>query len=206
MNFSYAWADGKENVNAQYPVHAISSTDKKLPKTSQLNVQNTGNSRLYVRVTSSGIPLVDDRVAQEDNLNFEVRYLTMGGEEMDPTRLQQGTDFIAEVSVKNPGRRGHYDEMVVNQLFPSGWEIINSRMQEGPNTRSADVAEYQNIRDDRVYTYFDLDSYKTKNFRVQLNATYLGRFYLPVVSAGAMYDNSINARTNGKWIEVVPQD
>lgn len=206
MNFTYNWPLGNETVNANYPIHKISGDDSKLPKSGTLKVQNTGQNRLYVRVTSSGIPLTDDRVAQEENINFEVNYETMNGTPLDPTRLPQGTDFIAEVKVENPGKRGNYNEMVINQLFPSGWEIINSRMEAGPNTVATDVAEYQDIRDDRVYTYFDLNTYKSKTFRIQLNATYLGRFYLPVVSAGAMYDNAINARTNGKWIEVVPQD
>ncbi|MCB0607912.1 MAG: hypothetical protein KDD12_09365, partial [Lewinella sp.] len=61
---------------------------------------------------------------------------------------------------------------------------------------------YQDFRDDRVYTFFDLPQNKTQVYRVQLNAAYQGRFYLPAVSCEAMYDNSINARTAGRWVEV----
>lgn len=50
----------------------------------------------------------------------------------------------------------------------------------------------------------DLASASTsKTFRIKLNATYAGKFYLPTVSTDAMYDNSIHARTPGKWVEVV---
>jgi hypothetical protein len=36
-----------------------------------------------------------------------------------------------------------------------------------------------------------------------LNPSYLGKFYLPTVSCEAMYDNTINARIAGNWVEVV---
>ena len=65
-----------------------------------------------------------------------------------------------------------------------------------------DQPQYQDIRDDRVYTYFDLQANKRKTFRVMLNASYAGRFYLPAIYCEAMYDNTINARKPGKWVEV----
>jgi uncharacterized protein YfaS (alpha-2-macroglobulin family) len=65
--------------------------------------------------------------------------------------------------------------------------------------------QYQDIRDDRVYSYFDLRPYETKTFRIYLNATYLGNFFLPPVQAEAMYDASISARQAGEWITVVKE-
>jgi len=43
--------------------------------------------------------------------------------ETDPTKLEQGTDFIAEVTVINPGSLVKYDNMALTQIFPSGWEF-----------------------------------------------------------------------------------
>jgi hypothetical protein len=40
-------------------------------------------------------------------------------------------------------------------------------------------------------------------FRTRLNAAYLGRYYLPGLSAEAMYDASQQARLEGQWVEVV---
>ena len=59
------------------------------------------------------------------------------------------------------------------------------------------------MRDDRVYTYFDLKAGETKTVEVALNASYLGRFYLPMVTVEAMYDATLNARAKGQWVEVV---
>jgi uncharacterized protein YfaS (alpha-2-macroglobulin family) len=132
----------------------------------------------------------------------------MDGMEIDPASIEQGKDFIVEVSFENPGTRGSLTELALTQMFPSGWEIINSRMQEGPATVHTSVPVYQDIRDDRVLTYFNLPSNYSgrKVFRIQLNATYIGRFYLPAVVTEAMYDNSINARIPGRWVTVTKPD
>ena len=66
-----------------------------------------------------------------------------------------------------------------------------------------DKAEYQDFRDDRVYTFFDLKMGKEKTFKILLNASYLGKYYLPALSVEAMYDKSIQARKRGKWVTVV---
>ena len=52
-------------------------------------------------------------------------------------------------------------------------------------------------------TYFDLQKGKTKVFKIQLNASFLGRYYLPIANCEAMYDNSVNAKDGGRWVEVV---
>ena len=87
-------------------------------------------------------------------------------------------------------------------MFPSGWEILNDRLNEIPGTSQGGNFTYRDIRDDRVYTYFDLRPNESKTFRVNLNATYTGKFYLPSVNAEAMYDHTIYGRKAGRWVEV----
>jgi len=127
-------------------------------------------------------------------------YKDMRGKEIQPDKLEQGTDFIAEVHLTNPGTKGLLKEMALEQIFPSGWEIHNTRL-DGTET-STDV-RYQDFRDDRVYSYYDLQPGTGKTITVHLNATYLGKFYLPTLYSEAMYDHTINARVPGKWVEVV---
>ena len=110
---------------------------------------------------------------------------------------------MAQVEILHPGVRGEYKEMALTQIFPSGWEIHNTRMDAVSNVHTADVPTYQDIRDDRVYTYFDIPRNGKKTYRVLLNAAYLGKFYLPTVYCEAMYDNEINSRKAGKWVSVV---
>jgi uncharacterized protein YfaS (alpha-2-macroglobulin family) len=65
------------------------------------------------------------------------------------------------------------------------------------------VSTYQNVRDDRVYTYFNIQSKQTHTYYILLNASYLGKFYMPGINCEAMYNGSIHARKIGKWIHVV---
>jgi hypothetical protein len=61
---------------------------------------------------------------------------------------------------------------------------------------------YQDIRDDRVLTFFDMAVGQTKIFRFRLNASYVGKFYLPGTLTEAMYEPGVNAFIPGKWVEV----
>jgi hypothetical protein len=70
--------------------------------------------------------------------------------------------------------------------------------------RAAGPVEYQDVRDDRVYSYFDLAAGETRTIELRLHAGYLGRFYLPMFSVEPMYDATIHARLKGRWVEVVP--
>ena len=65
-------------------------------------------------------------------------------------------DFVAEVTVMNIGRIGAYEEVALSHIFPSGWEIHYARL-DVPQGRSGSGFDYQDIRDDRIYTYFDID-------------------------------------------------
>ncbi len=134
---------------------------------------------------------------------MRVGYFTLGGKPIDPSKLQQGTDFVAQVNIKNPGHRGRYDNMALTQIFPSGWEILNTRMMETEDAFKSSPSDYRDIRDDRVNTYFSLQEGKEVTYYVMLNAAYAGKYYLPATYCGAMYDVSINALQKGQWVEVV---
>jgi uncharacterized protein YfaS (alpha-2-macroglobulin family) len=173
-----------------------------------ITISNKGSNVLYVRLITKGQPLTGDSLKTINNpsvLVLNVSYVGKDGQPIDVNRLMQGTDFVAKVVVKNPGKRGYYSNMALSQIFPSGWEILNTRMQEGEGSFKSSYSDYQDIRDDRVYTYFNINPNETRTYYVQLNASYLGRYFLPGTFCEAMYDNSISAGVNGKWVEVVVQ-
>ncbi|MBX2842853.1 MAG: hypothetical protein KTR26_13875, partial [Flammeovirgaceae bacterium] len=165
-------------------------------------IKNDGKGMLFTRLILEGTPAKGDQSEAKNNLNLSVNYTDKDGKTIDPAKIDQGTDFIAVVTVHNPGTRGDYKEMVLNQIFPSGWEILNSRM-DGTNTlEGSDQPTYQDIRDDRVYTFYDLRQNEKKTFKIRLNASYAGQYYLPTIYSEAMYDNTINARKPGKVVYV----
>ncbi len=130
-----------------------------------------------------------------------VLYTDASGKPVDIENLEQGVDFLAHVTVQNTSSYEQYNEISLIQIFPSGWEILNDRMQNGPSD-NASAFSYQDIRDDRVLTYFNLKPGEKKKFAVQLHAAYAGKFFLPATLCEAMYDNKIFARNQGKWVNV----
>jgi hypothetical protein len=203
MKFSYALNDGAQgSKSTKKNLYQVKYTDGDIQKAGKLSIENTGSTMLFAKLMVEGVPLIGDKTATAKDLKMEVVYKNMKGEIIQPDKLVQGTDFTAEVTLSNPGTKGFLTEMALNQVFPSGWEIHNTRMD---GTGTASVARYQDIRDDRIYSYYDLAANTSKKIVVQLNATYLGKFYLPTVYSEAMYDNMINARVPGRWVEVVKE-
>ncbi|MDX1627641.1 MAG: MG2 domain-containing protein [Fulvivirga sp.] len=202
-NFTYAYTingNGEKSITLDKSVnqHKLNFAGK------TASIKNQTDQTIFVNLINEGIPLETDQIDEENDLRMHVTYLNMDGQPIDVNKLEQGTDFMAEVTVKHPGVRSEYKEMALTQIFPSGWEIRNLRMDLTTDIDTGDDPEYQDIRDDRVYTYFDLNAGESKTFRVVLNAAYLGRFYLPAVQCGAMYDNDISAYKSGQWVEVMP--
>ena len=141
-------------------------------------------------------------INMESNLNMQLKYFSMDDKELNPLKIVQGTDFYVEVSISHPGIKSDYENLALTQIFPSGWEIRNSRI-DIVQAENNDILEYQDFRDDRVHTYFNLKKGKSKIFKVQLNASFVGRYYLPIAHCEAMYDNTISAKFGGFWVEVV---
>lgn len=167
-------------------------------------VQNTSQKPLFVTVATSGKPLTGDTSSSASNLAMRIVYQDLEENKLDPTQLEQGQLFKALVTIENTGLRGTYEEMALNQVFPAGWEITNSRMGGAFQSATGDSPlEYQNIRDDRVYTHFDIPQGKKYTYEFYLTAAYQGTFYMPNVSCGAMYDNTVYAQTAGKWVKVL---
>ncbi|MEO6488311.1 MAG: MG2 domain-containing protein [Ferruginibacter sp.] len=171
-----------------------------------VTITNNGSNTLYVKLITRGQPLTGDSVKAVTNpsvLVMNIEYISQNALPVDVSKLTQGSDFIAKVTVKNTGKRGAYTQMALSQMFPSGWEILNARMMDGEGTFKSSPFTYQDVRDDRVYSYFNIRENEILTYYIQLNAAYLGRYYLPSTNCQAMYDNTISAASSGRWIEVI---
>ncbi len=175
-------------------------TDKILNK---LNFKNTSGGVLFARVVNKGVKSIGLESDLSNDLKMSVAYFDLEDNKIDPKSIKQGDDFKVEVSLKNTGYRGKYEELALTQLFPSGWEIQNLRNDQTGEKHIKSTPEYMDVRDDRIHYYFDLKEGETKTFVSLLNAAYLGKFYLPSIYCEAMYDNSINAKKAGGWVEVI---
>lgn len=187
-------------INTSLPVKQIAMNTN--PVSGSVNFTNTGKGALFVRIIAEGIPETGPTQASENNLQMSVRFTDLDENTINIENLQQGKEFLMEVTVKNPGQMGYYSDMALTQIVPSGCEIINTRFLEMASDASESPYTYMDIRDDRVLTYFNLGRGETKTFKVRMNASYAGKFYFPGVYCEAMYESKVNALSVGKWIEI----
>jgi len=165
-----------------------------------LVVENTGKTPLYVSLHLRGMPPAGGEPESANDLAIEVRYRDMQRNPIPIETLTQGTDFMAEVRVRNVTKRT-LNNLVLTHLVAAGCQIKNPRFTGEAGL--APVYDYQDIRDDRVFTYFGLGPESERTFLVVLNASYQGRFYQPGIAVEAMYEASVHANTKGQWVEIV---
>ena len=173
-------------------------------KAANITVKNLGENLLFVRITATGQPATGGEQAQASNLQLHVEYTDLEGKPIAAQKLTQGTDFLAKVTLRHPGALApfsQYRELALEQIFPSGWEIANSRLDQLDYGRESPFT-YRDIRDDRITTFFNLDNGQQATYLVRLTAAYKGKFYLPATRCSAMYDNSITANNQGQWVVV----
>jgi alpha-2-macroglobulin len=189
-------------------------------------LRNTSGRTLYATVALRGIARSGEEDAASQGLAIEVSYSDDRGSPVPIERLVQGSDLVAEVTVRNTSRR-RLTNLALTHMVPAGWEIRNERLDgaqagasrngssapatiawwipDGFPERTRAEPEYVDVRDDRLMRYFSLRAGESIRFRTRLNAAYLGRYYLPGISAEAMYDATQHARLRGLWVEVVPR-
>lgn len=203
LDFTWTW-NGKQQPAVKSAKAVFEKEISTSPKSGTVAVKNQGNGALSVDLITRTQLLNDTLPAISDNLRMDIRYASMDGKPMSVNDIRQGTDFTAIASISNTSGTTDYTNLALTHIIPSGWEVYNERMtvpeaepQETTDS-SGNVSgqyTYQDIRDDRVLTYFNLRRGETKIFTIRLQATYAGNFILPSVQCEAMYDVNVQARS-----------
>ena len=203
ININYT-NDGKtENLQTSSAMVQRTLSIKK--GTNSIIIKNEQNNIVFARIINSGKLALGDELSERRGFSVALNYVDLKGNKIDINSLKQGQDFVAKITVSSP-KNETVKDIALTQIFPSGWEIVNTRFTDF-GTSAKSTARYTDIKDDRVNFYFDLNhkrnKIETQTFTVLLNAAYLGDYYLPGVQVEAMYDNDYLFRTKGKWIKVV---
>lgn len=203
LDFTWTW-NGKQQPAVKSAKAVFEKEISTSPKSGTVAVKNQGKGALSIDLITRTQLLNDTLPAISDNLRMDIRYASMDGKPMSVNDIRQGTDFTAIASISNTSGTTDYTNLALTHIIPSGWEVYNERMtvpeaepQETTDS-SGNVSgqyTYQDIRDDRVLTYFNLRRGETKIFTIRLQATYAGNFILPAVQCEAMYDVNVQARS-----------
>jgi uncharacterized protein YfaS (alpha-2-macroglobulin family) len=208
----FSVSNGAKGIDVQFSKDGKSQTIKTMKTiadrslivkmgSNSVTLKNNRKNRLFVRVLNTGILPIGQENAVQSNVSAAIVFKNRKGGIINVSKINQGTEFVAEVTVRNQ-KNEHVENVALSQILPSGFEIVNTRFTDyGDATNN--TADYIDIRDDRTNFYFGLKSGEVKTFRILLNASYLGTYYLPGLQCEAMYDNTFLARTKGFWVQVV---
>lgn len=173
-----------------------------------LTVANQSAGTLFVRTLVTGIPSMEEQIAEENGITLNTRYTDSSGTPLNVHLLQQGINFYMDAVVTNTNALPVRDLMLV-QPVPAGWEILNTRYLPGNDSiglKNPGVS-YQNFRDNKVLSYIPkLNPNEQVRVRIPVVASYAGNYFLPATNCEAMYDHHVRANSAGFRIEVVRQD
>jgi uncharacterized protein YfaS (alpha-2-macroglobulin family) len=172
-----------------------------------VSVTSASDDMLYAVLEWEGIPLEGPTEPVSENMDLEVNWLGDDGLPLDPSELSQGTPFWCHIRVTGSPHVG-IENAALTQVFPSGWEIENTRLTgevAPPWARQFGMRgwDYMDVRDDRVMWFFNLRRREDRDFLVRLNAVTRGSFTLPPTVVEAMYDHDYRALIPGGVVSVV---
>lgn len=159
-----------------------------------VTVKNTGTTTLYVTISCSGIETPGKEETVNKGISLKVEGLN------DLKYIKAGEEVRLRVRLSNNSRK-ELKNIVLAIPIGTCLEFANERIA---NAKYSSNYTYQDIRDDVIYTYFDLpnNSYST-DFTFTATAAYSGNFYVPAIHAEAMYDESIKAISPGFMVEML---
>ncbi|MCK5813923.1 MAG: hypothetical protein KAH03_06680 [Cocleimonas sp.] len=200
-------ATNEINSKTPFSQQALNQLTK---KGATLEVQNTSGSKLFASVISHGLPNAGHEKSISKGLKLNVTYTNIADSSAldlkSSPEVIQGSDIAVTVDISNTSN-ANVDNIALTLPVAAGWEIHNAnyglKSDKDKNHLIINQFDYQDVRDDRIYAYFGLAANERKTFRILINASYSGRYYLPAISAEAMYDGKMQAREKGKWINII---
>ena len=167
-------------------------------KTQTVEITNTGKAPLYGVLTAEGMSVPGTEQRQTENIDLDVSYFDSDGHMISPADLKVGDSFVIKILVANQTSK-KIENVALTFPIPTCWEISNDRIALD-SSGGSDSFDYQDIRDDAVYTYFALPRRDSVVYTFHATVAYNGDYFIPAVHAQAMYDNAIRAVVPGRFV------
>lgn len=183
----------RTNSISQYHWGADAIADKAI-------IENKGQGSIFVIKNERAVPTDLYRAAASNSLGMKVRYTYLDGSTVDLSDMKQGEELRIQVTLTNKDLIDHRS-LALALKMPSGWEILNPRLYKTAATKG-ETYNYQDYRDDKVYTFFSLPKGKSTTFSFRAKANLKGDYYLPAVTCEHMYQGEVNARTQARRVVI----
>jgi uncharacterized protein YfaS (alpha-2-macroglobulin family) len=170
--------------------------------------RNAGDSPVRVNLQQDGYPEAT-LPALAQGFALQRRYVTLGGQPVDPAKVRQNDMLVVLIEGKTAGTFSAQQVMVVD-LLPAGLEI------ENPAFGSSKAAEelswlpaqsqpaFQDRRDDRYVAALTLGSGESFALAYLVRAVTPGTYALPPVRVEDLYHLDLFARTAPGQMVIVP--
>ncbi|MEO6190515.1 MAG: alpha-2-macroglobulin family protein, partial [Saprospiraceae bacterium] len=194
---SYSWNDKKESLSSPYSVIQAALNSK---QTNQFSFTNNSSLPLTLNIIQSGKIMPEEKVNKSNTLKLEISYSDKFGKSINFKNLKQGQELTAHIRVANNGAFGNLSNIALTAVFPSGFELVNTRIG-GINNLPKGI-DYQDFRDDRIMYYFSLSKNEARDIYIPIIASYSGTYLSPLIECEAMYEPSINAQFRDGYVVI----
>jgi uncharacterized protein YfaS (alpha-2-macroglobulin family) len=171
----------------------------------KIELKASGTGEIYYFWSVEGVKKSGEVKEEDSYMKVRRKFLDYDTNwEINGNEFEQGDLIIGKISLT--GTNMSAENIVISDLIPAGFEIENPRLMEeerlSNSGKSTMNIEYQDIRDDRLLLFTDLQAGKTKHCYYLLRVVNLGEFKLPAISAEAMYSPEIHSAHGGRMIRV----
>ena len=170
-----------------------------------VTLKNTSKGVMNLQLLEYKSVLKDLTPASAEGLEVTVKYLDFKNEgKINLSSLVEGQDFYAEVKVTNVSNMNR-ENIAVTHIIPTNCEIYgasNFRINRSTKAVQPASVDYQDIRDDRVLSYFSLYTGESRIIKVRLQAVYAGKFIVPAITAEVMYNPEIFGKTKADELNI----
>jgi len=145
--------------------------------------------------------------ASNGNLTVSRQYYKRDGTGADLLNVKQGDTLYVALSVSNTSHEKINNIAVVDRL-PAGFEIENPRLGQNENLEFMNEpfkADYQDMRDDRIQVFGNIDPKASVNIYYSVRAVTKGRFLAPASFVEAMYEPEIFDYDGDQAVQIVDQ-
>ena len=160
----------------------------------KVTLKASGKGEVYYFWSSEGVK-VNEKVQEKDSY-MSVRRTYYDYRTGAPvSNFSQGQMIVAKISLR--GFENSAENIVITDMFPSGFEIENPRLTEvdrlNVNADNLMHVQYSDMRDDRIILFTNLLRNKTTEFYYLLRVVNKGQFELPAIGAEALYDKTYSS-------------
>jgi len=175
----------------------------------QIRIAVQGDGTCYYYWEARGIPIDQQFREESKGLTVQRTYLDANGQPINLDQFRHGELYVARIEIEAPNQR--VENVIIDDMLPAGFEIENPRLASRAGRaamswlpKEITLADYMDIRDDRLLLFTNLEQKTKKRFYYSVRAVTEGTFTLPPVSAECMYDPVLKSVSSSGFVVVKP--